>query len=287
MTAPEPCGVASRHLTEEIAGTAPVVTEWLLVEDRSAWGPDAVADLRSRGETMAAMIDAAVGAGHRVLAVRRQSRGDEPLSVLRATSVGTPRVTFGTLDEATSLLAADPTAHLPTESGPLFLLCTHGRRDPCCTRWGKPAAIDLADDPAVWETSHVGGHRFAGNLVALPYGLYFGRVDRENAGGVITGVRDGTIPLEHFRGRSVWPRPAQAAEMFVRRAVGDDAIPGWRLVEHGQVGDSLWRSVFDTPGGVFAASVELVELPGEAYEGCFKEAPAPRSEFRALAVEAS
>lgn len=107
LSAPEPCGIASRELGEEIAGTAPEVTEWLLVEDRAVWGADAVADLRSRGNAVAGMVDAAVAAGHRVLAVRRQARADEPLLVFRASSRDRPRLTVGRLDDAVS--ASPPT----------------------------------------------------------------------------------------------------------------------------------------------------------------------------------
>jgi len=145
--------------------------------------------------------------------------------------------------------------------------------------------MDLGADPAIWETSHVGGHRFAGNLVALPFGRYFGRVDRDNAGSVMAAVRDGVIPLAHFRGRSGWPQPAQAAEVFVRRALGDDAIAGWRLVELRRTGDATWRSVLDTPGGAFVATVAHAELPGQTYEGCFKDAPVGRHEYREVSVE--
>jgi hypothetical protein len=286
MTAPEPCGVMSRESSDEIAGTATEVGEYLLIEHRSVWQSDAVADLRGRSDEMAGLVDAAVGAGMRVLAIRRQERIDGPLLVFRASARDDPRLTGGLLAETIADLTADPLGHLPDQHDVLFLICTHGRRDPCCTRWGKPAAFDLADDPAVWETSHVGGHRYAGNLVALPFGLYFGRVDRDNASQVIADVRSGSMHLELLRGRSAWPRPAQAAEVFVRRLLGDDAIAGWRLKACDEIGAQQWRVGLETPGGRATSIVERVELEGLAYEGCFKDAPAARFEYREVAVQA-
>jgi hypothetical protein len=63
-------------------------------------------------------------------------------------------------------------------SGPLFLVCTHGRphhavqseadRSRGRSRW----RIRMRP----WESTHVGGDRFAGNVVAFPHGPYFGRV---------------------------------------------------------------------------------------------------------------
>lgn len=287
MTAPgaEPCGMASRDLGEEIAGTATVVTEWLLIEDRSVWGPDAVADLASRSHAMAALVDAAVGGGMRVMAIRRPSRRDRPPLVYRATSRdGAVRLTRDPLEVAAGTLTADPRAHLAQEQREMFLICTHGRRDPCCTRWGKPAAMDLGEDPSVWESSHVGGHRFAGNMVALPLGLYLGRMDRDNAGIVLEGLRAGRVPIEHLRGRSAWPQPAQAAEVFARRHLGDRGISGWRLVSSDAVAHGSWRSVIATPRGVVAVTVERVALPA-AYDGCLKDLPSSRWEFRPVGFE--
>ena len=50
---------------------------------------------------------------------------------------------------------------------PLYLVCTHGKRNVCCARLGGPLAQALAarHPGQVWETTHVGGHRFAANLV--------------------------------------------------------------------------------------------------------------------------
>src|SRR5262249_51245535 len=62
---------------------------------------------------------------------------------------------------------------------PLLLVCTHGKHDRCCARLGRvlyDALREQVEDDWVWQCSHVGGDRFAGNLVCLPQGLYFGRV---------------------------------------------------------------------------------------------------------------
>ena len=56
---------------------------------------------------------------------------------------------------------------------PLLLVCTHGIRDRCCARYGQELCRNLhglAPDGWVWQASHVGGDRFAGNLVVLPEG---------------------------------------------------------------------------------------------------------------------
>ena len=56
---------------------------------------------------------------------------------------------------------------------PLVLVCTNGRHDPCCATFGRPLARVLregAQRDDVWECSHIGGDRFAANIVILPEG---------------------------------------------------------------------------------------------------------------------
>jgi hypothetical protein len=73
-------------------------------------------------------------------------------------------------------------------------------------------------------SSHIGGDRFAGNLVCLPEGLYFGRLDRAAADAVLDGYVDGRIALDHYRGRSCYSFAVQAAEAHVRRETGLDGF---------------------------------------------------------------
>lgn len=124
---------------------------------------------------------------------------------------------------------------------PLFLVCTHGKHDPCCARHGRPLYESLAeqlDEDWVWQSTHVGGDRFAGNVVCLPHGIYYGRVQREDAVGVLDEHLAGRVALERYRGRSAHPFPVQAAERDVREQsgiVGIDELSHVRLGPDGAV----------------------------------------------------
>src|SRR3546814_4969337 len=66
-----------------------------------------------------------------------------------------------------SVLGSD-TAPGVGEPGPehLHLVCTNGRHDPCCADFGRPVVRALrAAGVEVMESSHVGGDRFAANIV--------------------------------------------------------------------------------------------------------------------------
>ena len=115
-----------------------------------------------------------------------------------------------------------------------LLVCTHGRREVCCAKFGRPVARALAArfGPVVWETTHVGGDRFAANLVVLPAGAYYGRLDPEDAVHVAEAALDGRIAFDRFRGSAGLPAAAQAAECHLRRALGAMEASAVRYIDH-------------------------------------------------------
>lgn len=87
--------------------------------------------------------------------------------------------------------------------GRILLVCTHGKRDACCARYGAPVARELAARGLpVWETTHLGGDQFAANMVSLPDGTYHGRLDRASAAEVALGCLRGEVSPGHYRGRA-------------------------------------------------------------------------------------
>ena len=86
---------------------------------------------------------------------------------------------------------------------------------------------------SLWQASHLGGHRFAPNMVVLPSGVQLGRVSVAEAAGVAAALAAGRIPLDHYRGRTLYDAPVQAAEIAVRRALALDGVGDLRLVAHG------------------------------------------------------
>ena len=118
----------------------------------------------------------------------------------------TPRQPRGACATSTSgALGAGRSPGLTPYDDPLIAVCTHGRHDACCAERGRPVALALAASrhaDAVWECSHIGGDRFAGNLLVLPRGLYYGRVDPDSALELADAAVDGRVALDHLRGRS-------------------------------------------------------------------------------------
>lgn len=218
-------GADSHDGTEPSAASAPEASRaWLLIEHPGPW-PHEAADAVLPAP-LAGLVRAAVDLGVRVQMIRRPGRrqvGDVRTVFLAWTAGGEPWLRRGRVAAASpSLSEADledlAAGVVPSfgafASSPLFLVCTHGRRSACCARFGGPLAPALAarHPDQVWESTHVGGHRFAANLVILPHGVYYGPVGVAEAAAAIEAYQQGFISAERYRGRAGQPREAQEAE---------------------------------------------------------------------------
>jgi len=112
------------------------------------------------------------------------------------------------------------------------LVCTHGRRDVCCARLGRPLAalLDAQLPGLVWETTHVGGDRFAPNVVSLPDGSYHGAVAVADVPALAEAVTTGRLLLPRLRGLAGLHPAAQAADHYLRLALDEPRVDVVRVV---------------------------------------------------------
>ena len=64
----------------------------------------------------------------------------------------------------------------------------------------------------------MGGDRFAPNVLVLPHGLTYGRVEPARAPDIVAAQERGEVVVDLLRGRSVFRPPVQAAQHFARLA---------------------------------------------------------------------
>ncbi len=199
----------------------------------------------------------------RLLFVRGRPRsGDSGIRVFVVRSAERERwIRRIELERYADLLDLDLLTAGDTVDHPLFLVCTHGKHDRCCAKHGRPlydAVCEQLDDEWAWQSTHVGGDRFAGNLVGLPDGVYHGRVEPGEAWTVLEAALEGRVHLPRYRGRSCHSFPAQAAERAVRELrglLGVDEVGIRGLV---RAGDG-WRAEVDAEGVTYEVPVERVE----------------------------
>ena len=256
-----PCATLSRALSEPLYGTASRVRGWVLLEQPGPWGREAVTESRLDPDMGRALDRAAAAAHLRLLLIRRPGRGaSQPHACFVAhTSRGRRWLERRRLDDPAELLELDMAAVVAGErpgfgeevAEPLYLVCTNGRHDRCCATYGRPLALALAagHGELIWESSHVGGDRFAGNLVCLPDGHYFGRVGPADADRVVGLHRKGSIDLAHWRGCCTDPPVVQAAEWFARRRTGLLGVGDLDLLGRERLEGGVEAVRFGRPGG--------------------------------------
>ena len=227
------CAAASLLRDEPVLGTATHVRTWLLLEHVGPWGDSALRDARLPDGLGAELQRRAAEHRAKILLIRRfSSKPDgDGLRVFAAYADPVrPRLEAGRLTDPREVLDVDlgslragGTSGLAAYDGSIFCVCTNGRHDACCAERGRPVAkaLDSAHPEETWEVSHVGGDRFAANMVVLPHGLYYGRLDPVAAISVAGSHLAGQLDLDHLRGRSSHPMAVQAAEIFLRRELGE------------------------------------------------------------------
>jgi hypothetical protein len=255
------CSLRSVAANEPLAGTASRIRHWLLIEHGGPWGRDGLLDARLAEGVGAGLRALEARSGARVLLIRQPLRTGRDEGVVcvaidtRDAWIGASRIRR--VRDALDLDPRDRSAFGSTDE-PLFVVCTHGRRDPCCAERGRPLAraTALAAPTLVWESTHVGGDRFAANLVAFPHGLYFGRVEPEEGPEIVDAYRDGRIAhLRRYRGRTIHPTPVQAAEAALRQQRGLGRVDDVALERVRHNGDRVEVS-FVTPAGTVVVTVE-------------------------------
>lgn len=219
------CSETARGLGEPLAGSAPWGQVWLALEQPGPWGRAALLDSHLPIAVGRALTARADGRPIRVQLIRRPGAHPDTgagtaRTVLVARTFGQPRLWRASVDDPHDVLDIDVEAVLNgAEPGlgavadePVALVCTNGRRDLCCARHGRAAATRLAAAGlTVWETSHLGGHRFSPTFVRLPDGWVFGGPDAV------------TMSVAAARGRSALAPDAQAAELAVLADLGATA----------------------------------------------------------------
>jgi hypothetical protein len=238
------CAVASLQRADPLAGTALPSLRYLLVEDAGPWGvePHPTGSLPVAAAAHVEAVARSIGA--RLLLVRRPgraaSRGERRWGVA---DIGAGTIAWGRARSAAALGDIDPGRDTTSSDDPVYLVCTHGRHDTCCAVEGRPVARELAarEPAATWECSHIGGDRFAANVLALPSGLVYGRVTPDDVGELLAAQRDGILVPRLLRGRSGVAPAGQVAEAHARAAWDEQRIDAV-VVEHVEhVGHDAWK----------------------------------------------
>jgi hypothetical protein len=140
---------------------------------------------------------------------------------------------------------------------PMYLVCTHGRHDACCAVRGRPvaAALAAAYPGRTWECSHIGGDRFAANVVVLPHGLFYGHVPPTRATELAKQYDQGAVVPDLLRGSGALIPPVQAAQHFARAAGHSAGVDNLLPQTVEVLAEHRWRILLASTNGLVAVEV--------------------------------
>lgn len=265
-----PCADNSRAHGEPLLGTASRVRNWVLIQRDEPWGRDAVMHAALEDPLIHHLQPKLRRHRIRALLVRRPTLSPETGRRLFLVHSGLNEQWIQEVhaERAEEIpdddLAAMVTGRRPStgtrRDEPLYLVCTHAEHDACCGRYGVAIAKHLTASRSeqTWEVSHVGGDRFAANLVCMPHGFYFGRVTEHGSVAIAASYESGRLDLAHYRGRSTFDPVVQAADVFLRLRENLEGIDDLTFESRREQGAGRTRVVFrDRTGTLHEAEVTV------------------------------
>ena len=245
---------AVMNADEPLPGSAPVAGTHVFLEHLGPWPASSMEALDLNYAAELDELEASIGLVRRPTPFRTAATGipERPYVIVSTAgrvaltrAAGLPSVS--TLDNA---IAAISRGELPSGWAYepwLILVCTHARRDACCARLGRPLVDDLlavTDQDRVWETTHLGGHRFAPTCLALPSQVVYGRVTSERAPEVAAAVAHHEVVPDLMRGRTTYSAALQAAEIvaLTRLGIRNETLKLVTSSTDGDLTHSTWHS---------------------------------------------
>lgn len=296
------CALQAQLRGDPMLGTAPPASRLLLVEQPGPWGPRGLADSRA-DPAVAERIDRyAAAAGLRLQAIRRPGRHVMTTAEGHAVAVADARIgvtatSWWRVDDLSDLaeqLAEGnragefrPPSNARVDTDPLYLVCTHGRHDACCALRGRPVALDLdrVRPGRVWETSHVGGDRFAANLLVLPTGEVYGRVLPFAAPDLVERIEAGEVVPGLMRGRLGMSPIAQAALVIAHERLAVTARDALTIGTVEKIADDFANVTVLSPHGTVVIGI-AIEVAAPHQLTCRGPAHATARVYRAVSVTA-
>jgi hypothetical protein len=262
-TVPSPdfyCTDWSLAINEPMAGTAVSSKVWLLLEYNQPWAAKATSDNNLPQPVQAWLAEQEAGLNGRLQFIK-QPRGERSgWAFFVACFADTDsRIYRFDLVDYEDLLELDLPAAVAGEARYAanltneqhLLVCTNGKRDVCCALHGVALLRALAAEgiTSLWETTHLGGHRFAPTLLTLPDGVNYGRLAPHEVPQLLTHLKNDTLWLEKLRGRVCYAPVVQVAEQFLRQETAEFHMKAYQHTATQPLAEDAWEVQFQARNG--------------------------------------
>lgn len=215
------CSQSSLSRQEPLSATASNYHAYILIEYPAPF-PAKISETRIDGAWLHQINDFAKDRNAKVILIRNSKTSVDHLKIIFVDAVRQTWCSYafsGHHYKYFSLKLYVEAEDTQWHSAPFFLVCTNGKKDKCCAKFGLPVyqALEQIQKFPVFEASHFGGDRFAGNAILMPYGIYYGRLKPTQAYELSQFTAADKILPENYRGISTLNFARQSAECWLRK----------------------------------------------------------------------
>jgi len=247
------CSQLSIESSEQLFATSPVVHYWYLLEFNEQWEEDAFNNSRLSKDIKKKITELTSHKPYsRLQLIKKTKRDRNNLKLFIAITKENQKELYSIdIADYEEILNLNPynlfdSANQQTQQ--IILVCTHNSYDKCCGKYGKEVYKYLSikeKDFDIWQTTHLGGHRFAANILMLPEGLYFGRVNSESFIHIKNEYSNNKIYLDSLRGKCYYKKEIQASEYYLRSKLEFYGLNNIKLVSSFNKNSNITVTVFE------------------------------------------
>jgi len=122
--------------------------------------------------------------------------------------------------------------------------------------------------PNIFGISHIGGDRFAANVVLLPTGHVFGRLDDCDDATLEKLLVKGVLPVENLRGKIGLTPAENVAESWYRTNYGVFELEADIYARSKELGDEVYEVIVEDRSRVVTMRVALEEQSEDLIKNC-------------------
>lgn len=243
-----------------MAGTAVSNKVWLFLEYNQPWAAKATSDNNLPQPVQAWLAEQEAGLNGRLQFIK-QPRGERSgwaFFVACFADSGSRVYRFDLADyddlfglDLSAVVAGEARYNANLTNEQHLLVCTNGKRDVCCALHGVALlrALAAAGVTSLWETTHLGGHRFAPTLLTLPDGVNYGRIQPKDVPQLLSHLQTRTLWLEKLRGRVCYEPVVQVAEQYLRQETAVFHLDAYQHSVTKTVAEGVWQVQFQSSNG--------------------------------------
>ncbi|HMJ46664.1 MAG TPA: sucrase ferredoxin [Ferruginibacter sp.] len=280
------CSINSINRAEKIYGTATTAINYILIEYNRAWGKNPILESEIP-ETIKSFLFKEIENKVFSKIVLIKKSNNTSLNTINLFAINNrevnPFINHIIIDNYWDILninISELFSNSTVINKSLYLVCTNGKKDKCCSKFGLPIynQMSLILDN-VWQCTHIGGDRFAPNVIHFPYSHFYGHLKLDTLHEFIQKTSENQIYIRSYRGRGCYNANAQIAEYYLRKFTNNFNFDSFILKAIDNVVSGMFSVKFTTEINIFNVLIDYKKSTENYYLTCNASIPSPINEY--------